>query len=400
MNRPALNNYWLHVCEGVIYISGICFIAYETIMPKIIDALGGAPWTISLAPTLMILGSALPSVLVAGYSDRLPRKKRFVMINCVGQRLPYFLLVPLLLWLDDDHVLVWCVMGAVFVSGVFTGILAPAWFQFVANTVPNRYIPRLFSFRFGLAAVAGIFIGLLVKSILKNYPGNTGFALLFLAAGMLTMSSLFFLSKIREPVKCGKAAQKNEIPPTYREVIGQRDIILFIIVRGFYCGIYIGLAFIPIRVCQVLELDNSWLGIFAMTVVCGSIAGNVFTSFWTHRFSWRSCQLIGLCGYLLTFLLCLFCRHMAVAVMIFFIMGFSRDVWSSVSSALMLSLPGKRLRSKGTALISIAMAPPLILAGLAGAALFSRFNSYNLLFICAALMMLPAIYFSRKLPAK
>ncbi len=401
MNRPSMNNYWLHVWEGVFYLSGICFIAYETIMPKIVESLGGAPWMISLAPTLMILGSAMPSMLVAGYADRLPQKKKFVIINCVGQRLPYFILVPMLLWLNDGSLLVWSVIIGIFIAGIFTGILAPAWFQFIANTVPTRYIPRLFAFRFGLAAVVGIFIGLIVKAILSHYPGKTGFALLFLGAGILTSCSIWFLGKVREPSQ-RKSAQNTEsdFTSSYGEVISHQNIRLFIIIRACYCGIYIGLAYIPIRICQILELDNSWLGIFALTVVCGSIAGNIFTSFWTHRFSWRSGQIIALGLFCAMFVLCLFCRNLTTALTIFFILGFAKDVWNSVSAALMLNLPGKRLRAKGTSFIAIAMAPPIIIAGLSGAQLMTWSGSYNLLFILSALMMLPAIHFSRKLPER
>ncbi|MDD3118506.1 MAG: MFS transporter [Victivallales bacterium] len=397
MKAVLRNNFRYHIYDGVLYICGICFIAYETVLPKMIESLDGTAWMISFAPMLTLIGSTFPSVIAAGYVDRLPRKKHYIIVSGIIQRLPFFLTALLLWTMNAPHFLVWCIMTAVFINGIFSGVLSPAWFQFVANTVPARYVPRLFAIRYGLGSAIGIFIGLLVKVILEYWPEKNGFGVLFLAAGMATMASLLAVAKVQEPERRTKT---TEAPGSYREVWRQSAIMKFIVVRAFYCGVYIGLAFIPIRICAVLQLPNSWLGIFTLTVVCGAIAGNIFTSIWTHRWSWRTCQIISLAGYGVMFLLCLGCYHLVTALVIFFLLGFSRDVWNSVSAAYMLNLPGPRLRAKGTAFIALTMMPPLLVAGVAGGKLMSWFNSYSLVFIVAALTMIPAIHYSRQLPER
>jgi len=396
MARKSISNFWLHVCEGVLCLTGISFISFETILPKIIESLGGSGFLISFAPALAILGSALTPLLGANVADRLKYKRNFVGLICVFQRMPYLLVIPVLWFSKDNITAAWLISGTIFIYGLCSGFLSPAWLQLVANTVPERYIPRLFSIRFGISSVLGIFVGWLVKIILEWQPNKTGYGLLFLLAGIMMMAGIRFLMKIREPRVTPKR-HYNQIPVTYREVLMNSNIMRFIWMRACYCGIFVSLAYIPIKIIDELKLSNSWLGIFIMMVVIGAILGNLFTAFWSHRYSWKNGLIIGLVCYLVVFVLTILCNGIVMALIIFFMLGFAKDVWNSMSSALTISIPGKRLRSRGSAMIALLMAPPIICASMSGALLYGWFDSYNLLFAVSALLMIPTIYFANEL---
>ncbi|MDD4318142.1 MAG: MFS transporter [Victivallaceae bacterium] len=396
MAKKGIGNFWLHVFEGVLCITGVSFISYETVLPKIIESLGGPGLLISFAPALPILGSALTPLIGANIADRLHHKRNFVALVCVFQRLPYILLIPVLWFSKDNLTSAWLIAGTIFLYGLGSGILAPAWFQLVANTVQERYIPRLFSIRFGISSVLGVLVGWLVKIILDWHPDKTGYGLLFLLAGIMMMSGIWFLMKIREPRHIPRR-REPPLPVTYSEVLSSPNIVRFIWLRACYCGVFVSMAYIPIKICRELELNSGWLGIFTMMVVLGAIVGNVFAAFWAQHFSWKNGLIIGICAYLVVFILTIICRSTGMAMLIFFILGFAKDVWNSMSAALMISIPGQRLRSRGSAMIALLMAPPIICGSVSGTLLYSWFGSYNLLFAVSALMMIPTIVFSRKL---
>jgi MFS family permease len=391
-----IDNFTLHTAEGVLYLTGISFVSYETVMPKIVESLGGSPMMIALTPVLFLFTSALPTVFMAGWADRVPYKLPILVPVCILQRAA-FLLVALIAWFcADESTIVHSILLAVIWMGILTGIIAPFWNSMCGNTVPPRYIPKLFAIRFGLASLFGILVGFMIKYILQWFPGRAGFGILFFISGVLIMTAVYFMARIREPQAVAGTKRSLMPAPGYREVLLNKDIINFTIARIFFGATYISIAFIPVKICHDLELSDSWLGIFTIMVVVGAVTGNFFTIYWSSRFPLKQAQIIALVCYMVTFILTIFCRNILVAMFIFFLFGFGKDCWNSVASSMIINLPGKRLRAKGSALMSIAMAPPLLLCGMIGAWLFEWTGTYVVPLLASALLMLPGIYFSNR----
>lgn len=392
-----VDNFTLHTFEGVLSLTGIGFISYETVLPKIVESLGGSPMMIALTPVLFLFTSALPTVFMAGLADRVPCKLPVLVPVCVIQRTA-FLLVALIAWFcSDSSVIVCAILIAVVWMGVLTGIIAPFWNSMCGSTVPHSYIPKLFAIRLGLASLLGVPAGFMIKYILQWFPGRVGFGLLFFISGALLMYAVYFMARIREPRNVAGKRRSLMPSPGYREVWRNKDIVNFTISRIFFGATYISIAFIPVKICGDLGLSDSWLGIFMIMVVAGAAAGNFFTIYWSSRFPLKQAQIISLVCYMMTFILTMFCRNIPVALFIFFLFGFARDGWNSVSSSMIINLPGKRLRAKGSAFMSITMAPPLLLCGMVGAWLYEWTGTYTVPLLASALLMVPGIYFSNRI---
>ena len=391
------DNFTLHTIEGVLYLTGISFVSYETVMPKIVESLGGSPMMIALTPVLFLFTSALPTVFMAGRSDRVKYKLPFLVPFCTIQRVAFFLVALIAWFCSDNKVIVYSILISVVWMGFFTGIIAPFWNSMCGNTVPSRYIPRLFAIRFGITSLLGILVGFMIKYILEWFPGRGGFGALFMISGIMIMVSLYFMSRIREPRSVSAKPRTTTLVPSYWEVVRNKDIINFTIARIFFGATYISIAFIPVKICEDLSLSDSWLGIFTVMVVIGAIAGNFFTIYWSNRFPLKHAQIISLACYMVTFILTMFCYNIATALFIFFLFGFAKDCWNSVASSMIIGLPGKRLRAKGSAFMSIAMAPPLLLCGMIGAWLYEWTGTYMVPLLASALLMLPGIYYSNRI---
>jgi MFS family permease len=395
------SNFTLHTIDGICGAAGMSFVAAETILPGMLKQLSAPAWMITLAPALVLFGSALPAALVVPVINRLPRKKEFILRwGTTLQRGPYFLLLPLMLLVSDQRILAWLIFLATFAIGLGVGNAVPPWIRLLAKTVAPSQIPRLIALRFLFGGVFGFAGGMfVVKNVLARWPDRFGYAILFACASFFFALSIYFFARIREPAESPeRLAEFESGNASYLELFRNRDILNFQLGRIFYCGIFFAAGLLPVQFCRELNLSEGYLGVFAALVVAGAVCGNFFIVRWTRRHTSRSALLIGLGVYFVIFAGALWRGSLIWAMMLFFLLGFARDVWNSAEWSLMVTLPERRLHNKNSAMTMMVMAPPILLAGFGGGALYSATGSFSLLSAIAALLLLPAIYFSWRLP--
>jgi len=398
MKKYLASNYALHAIEGSLYFAGLCFVAFETVLPQVIKSLGGSTWMVSVAPAMVTIGCAIPSMFTAGIIDRQPRKMPALAWSGFFQRIPFVLAGLILLgavWLPS-RLVVWAALLAPLLSGLACGFTLPAWFDLVARTVAPERITSLYALRYAAGAISGMAIGGLVKIILGWQPNHFGYGTLFLCAGVILFTSYYFFLKIQEPVQ--PEVRRLRPPVRYREVLSDRNIQSLLWCRFFSCGSFIGISFLPIHLLKTLHLPQSWLGYFVIAVITGAVSGNIFATRWSRKHSCRTGLLIGVSGYLLTFACSLIAGHWSLALLTFFLLGFARDCWNSFISTLNTALPPKRLRAKSIAIVNTLYSPGLILACLLGALLWSRTHSFALVIGTAMLSQGLCLAVIRRLP--
>ncbi len=400
--KLRFSNYTLHILDGVFGAFAMSFIAAETILPGMLTRLGAPAWMVSLSPAIFLLGTSLPGMLVTPYTDTLERKHPFVMFVCMPvQKIPYFLMPLLLVTISDNLVLAYLVFIATFIIGTGIGIAIPPWVQLLGKTVRPQLLPRLIATRLAIGGLLGVFGGYLVKVTLSHWPNRYGYALLFVFWSLAMAGSIISFYHLREPREAPHhLAKMRGNPVRLGELLQSRAIVNFLLVRIFYCGIYLALGFVSVQFCRELNLNEGYFGIFAATVVVGAVAGSLFTSFWTKHFQVRSALRIALALYIVFFLLTLYRGSLALAFAAFFILGFARDSWNSVNWSLMVTLPEKRFVGRAGALMMLVQAPPMLCAGFIGGKLLEWSGSFNLVAVAALVLLLPAFYFAGKLPAK
>lgn len=395
-----LSNFSWHVLDGVFGAFALSFVAAETILPGMLAQLGAPNWMISLAPAVYLIGSGIPGLLISDFTERYARKRDFIIPVCMPvQKGPYFLMPLLLLLISNDQLLAWLIFLGTLIIGLGIGIAVPPWNRMVAKTVAKPLIPRLMAMRLGIGAVLGVLGGYVVKMVLSRWPDRYGYALLFTFCSLAMTASMLSFARIREP--------KEKLSPTVHrdrvrggDLLRNRAIRNFLLVRTFYCSTFLALGFMPMQFCRDLRLNEGYLGIFAALVVVGAVGGNVFTAVWTKFHSERSAMLIGLWGYFGLFLLSLYRGSLWSAAAVFLLLGFSRDIWNATGWSMMMTLPEKRQIAKAGALLMLVMVPPMLVMGIIGGKLLEWSGSYNLVATAAALLLLPAILFASRLPGK
>jgi MFS family permease len=193
-------NFLCHCLEGGLYMGGVAFLQPETVMPKMVEQLGGRAAIIAIMPAILPAAFALAGLFVSPLVERLTTFKPWVMGFGILQRLPY-LITGLLLWFWQDAgpwLLLLVVLTPV-VSGLIGGVGVVAWMEMVTRMVPERVRAAGWAARYITQACIGMVAGAVIHQVLTQMPGQRGYALLHLLTfGFLLLSwfSQFFMREL------------------------------------------------------------------------------------------------------------------------------------------------------------------------------------------------------------
>ena len=300
-HRNGLRNYMVHSVEGGFFMGGLAFVAPESVLPRIVESLGGPAWVISLMPVALVLGIVTPGLFTAHVLERLERTLPAVLLMGLVQRLP-FLAAGLTLLLVGESMprLVLCVVVlAPLISGLAGGVTLPAWMELIAKTLaPNRRASAM-AIRQIIAAMIGLASGAVISAVLFHLPGVAGYGVLHLIAFGFLMLSLTVLALAREeavhPGHHGPAVGLMEnlraIPAIVR---GTPGIGTFLAVRVLSCGFFIALPFLAIHALDTSNLADSYLGALVAAQMVGGIIGNVVGGVLGDRTGTRNTTLTGI----------------------------------------------------------------------------------------------------------
>lgn len=179
-------------------------VSITVVLPAFLKSLNASNFLIGLLPCVNLVGAFVPQLFASYYIERLFRKKPFVLVLGVLQRLPYITLgvaVPFLLPAHPGLVLrLFFITFSI--AWVATGFLAPAWAEMMAKAIPQGLRGNFFGIVNAVACGMAVIGGFVVKAIMEGgrfrYPDNYA-ALFIIALALFIVSWVAFLMN-REPV--------------------------------------------------------------------------------------------------------------------------------------------------------------------------------------------------------
>ncbi len=298
-------NYAAHTLEGGLFMAGLTFVSPESVLPAMVESLGGPAWVIAFMPMAMFVGFALPPLLTAHLIERLGRVHPFVKVTAVFQRLPY-LAAGLGLWLlpaGYAPVLFALVAATPLLSGLFGGIGSCAWQELVARTIPPHRRSSMLAVRQIIQSVVGIVAGYVIAWVLFACPGRPGYAILHLITfGFLVLSYIVFVT-IRESEPPHKPAFSLTLLENLRSLpgilAGDRRLRRFTLMIFFSSGMYIALPFLAIHALAVLGRADEFLGYLVTAQMIGGIGGNVLLGWLGDRYGTKATVAVARVSFLL-----------------------------------------------------------------------------------------------------
>lgn len=279
--------------DGSLYAFGMSFVTLHTVLPVLVDKIGGSNVAIGLITVIWTIGFNFPQILVANFVQKYEPKKRLMLMTSMAQRIPWFLLSIMCFFLIGKVdgpmglVLFFVLFGLAAVGG---SINLTAWFSLVMRITPVRLRGRLFAARAIMGALLGIIGGLLVTEILGtiSYPDN--FGLLFLIAFTCMMISYASLTTLKEGKRRPRSpglAHAKFFRALSQTLTTERNFRNFMISDSLQIASTMAGAFYIVYAIHKFSLSYVYAGTFTVVNMISMIVGNVFFGFLADNFGHR-----------------------------------------------------------------------------------------------------------------
>lgn len=290
-HHAVRRNFICHCLEGGLYMGGTAFLSPESVLPKMVDTLGGRAWIIAMMPVLLPAAFASVGIFVAPVVERLPRFKPWVLFFGLLQRLPYLITGLILLYSEKlEGALLPIVVLTPVISGLIGGMTVVAWMEMVTRMVPEKARAAGWALRYIIQAGIGIIAGGVIHQLLTHFPSQRAYGWLHLVAfGLLFISwtSQLFMHEDEHtrhrhpnPPSGPYLSYLRSLPGLLR---GQPQLMKLVAARFTGMGYLMVVSFLTIHALHVTGRPEADEGSFVSLQAIGTVFGSLLAAWVGYR---------------------------------------------------------------------------------------------------------------------
>lgn len=274
MNADLISrkNFWIHVTEGATYLSSGVLLSAQTVLPALVDKLGGDNITVGTIPIVVYLMFFLPQIVSANYIRSTPFRKAWTLRLGILQRIQIllFAVVIALFGLRFPRATLVAFFVIYIVNQALAGLGSPVWFDLVAKTTRFGDRGKLMGIRTSIGALLGFMNGFLLTILLAylTYPYN--FAAVFGIAFLLQFTSWMILRNVTETERSNVEPHVSieKLVDRVKEIL-RRDVVYrrFLVSAALLIVGLMPMGFFMIAAIKEYSLDESYVGLFTTTMV-------------------------------------------------------------------------------------------------------------------------------------
>lgn len=285
LDRYVESNFRWNFSVNVLDITFISLagnlVSRQTIVPLLVSQLTSSKIAIGLIPAVASLGYLLPQLLTANFTERLRRKKPFVMLlGGLGERTPYLFIGLVVWWLAAPTPLVALalLLLLIAISNASCGVAAPAWYDMLAKVIPTHSRGLWSGVGHSLGALLGIAGAALAGQILERWPFPRGFGICFLLAYVAAVISWVGLALNREPESQTVKPRKSlgiylkQLPGVIRK---DRNYARFLISRSVISLGGMASGFFIVYANETFAIGGTQVGALTVILVSSQAAMNI-----------------------------------------------------------------------------------------------------------------------------
>ena len=335
-------NYAGHYLHGMLGMTGFRLFNTPTFLPAYLHTLTGSSFLIGLGMGLQQAGGVISPIFGAAQIEH--RKKVLPAATLIGSgmRLP-ILGVALAGWLlsGSPQLLLWTIIGLLFVFGIFSGAQGVAFQVLLAKVVPISRRGRLQAWRNVTGGIVAVALAWAAGKYLvgQNYLGY-GYPLTFLLAFVLTSAGLTALRLLmREPIPPTtrpRATVRERIKDFPALIMGDRNFMWFMVAQVLSSGGTIALTFYTLSSIQKLHVTGETIGLFTSANLAGDIATNLIWGYLGDKFGFRVTFIGALILWVIAGVLMIFAGTVPAFMIAFFLVGAAQSGQQTSSSTMVL----------------------------------------------------------------
>jgi MFS family permease len=168
------------------------------------------------------------------------------------------------------------VFMVVLIIGAFSmSFSSSGWSTWMADLVPETMRGRYFALRNSAASVAGIFAVLIGGWLLKTFPGQIGFVVVYAIAAVTATVGLILILNQYEPKPVEQP--RGSMLSSYKEILKDRNFMAFVrMVLFFNLALVVASPFFTVHFIEILHVPIDILALFTAAAAVMGILGNLF----------------------------------------------------------------------------------------------------------------------------
>ncbi len=393
-------NYLFISLEGAFFMGGLAFVNANTVMPKIIKNLDGPNWLIAIMPLSIPLGFVLGPIFTAHHVESLTTVKKFMISIGIFMRIPFLITGFLIIYLSAEfkYFIIAVIAFTPVFSGFMCGLTLSAFFELLNKVIPQKKRAHVLALRFLLMSIIGIVASVVIHYVLDQYPGMTGYGILyFITFGFLTLS-FFSLVMIKEPphlhkIKVEKKSFFDNLKKIPKILSSNHSYKMLVGANICQKCIFITVPFLAIYATEQLNVKDSFLGTLTSAIMIGGIIGNSFAIWFAPRLGNKTIIIMGLTALIGCFLLVFAPISKITFLAMFFLLGAGRFLSIVGFDSFLLDVVVEENRPTCTAFYATAIFPFLLFSAGLSAFLMEFDNGIFFASIITLLFLITGITF-------
>ncbi len=320
------HNFKCQLIEGALYLSSRPFVSPETVLPALIQRLGGSDIVIGSVPVIVYLAFFLPQLAGANLFSYIPYRRVVVLRGGLIQRLHLFVIAYIigLMGLNYPDLTLFFFLFLYASNQATSGLITPMWGEFVAKTVSPSNRGKLLGLRTSLGAVLGFINGFLIILIIGNFLFPWSYATLFLLAGILQMSSLVAQKYVieSEPSNAIRVVSTKRLMFHVLLILRKNNgFRKFLFASTFVVIGFMSVAFFTVAALRKFALNESYVGTFTIITIIAQVLSSATLGWLADKKGTKSALLICAAALFMAILLAFVGNSVFVFYIVFFLTG-------------------------------------------------------------------------------
>lgn len=389
VERNVRHNFAMMALDYTAYALAMSFASTATILPAFVERLGAPNIIIGAMPAIATVGYAVPSLLVANYIERMPRKLPYILKLGAFERLAMlaFAGVALLLAGTQPGLALVASLLSFTAMTLFGGALMPAWMDVFGKLMPVQYRGRQLAVSSALGAAVGIGGALLSGHYFAVFAFPTSYGLCFLSGFGAFVISFVFLARYREPsVPTEKEhvdlrTYLRRMPGLFRS---DRSYAWYLVGKCIGPLAAVGAGFYTVFALRSLAVPEWQVARFTLVLLVGQTAASLGLGYLADRRGHKAVLLVGGLAVLGASLLALTAAHVGQVYLVFLLAAVSTSAGLVSDMSLAMEFAPVADRPTYVGLSMTISAPFAFVSPLIGG-LLADFISYRAVFLLAAI---------------
>ena len=365
------HNYLVNILDASFFGIAFGFASLSTVLPLFVSSMTSSAFLIGLIPAIHYTTWQLPQLFNANRTARLTHFKTDAVKISIHERIPYFFLAILALFLPTIGPTIGLVLTFLFLiwQGLGGGFAGNPWQNMIAKVIPQDSLATFYGLQSSASSLTSAFGATMAGIILEAYTFPQNFFFIFFIASIAQVISWLFLNSTREPIRPLENLPENQ-PRIWQGVKTilkkDKDFRWFLMTRMMLPFSMMAFAFYSVYAVRVHGIHEGMVGFLGGAMMIAQVTANPILGWLADRWSRKRVLEIGAIASTVSSFLAFAAPNISWFFVVFILAGLVNTVYWTVGLSISVSFGTEAERPTYIGMSNTLIAPCAIIAPMLG----------------------------------